>query len=231
MSALLDNKLPANPATNPSGEPAKPRKPIKVTAKRRAANRRNARLSTGPKTEEGKSRSRENALKHGMAGAGVVMHAADLGPLQIRLDQWTETLQPADPVEGWLVGRAALASVRVDRCAREEQVQFLDRVAGTTRKWNEGRLQLVEEEAKQIDTRPAMVVEHLLSVSLGCDWLMQQWQLLERSWITDGHWKAATLTRVLRLLGQAALPTLQSSPELVALWKNVLGASLARADR
>ena len=148
MSALLDNKLPANPATNPSGEPAKPRKPIKVTAKRRAANRRNARLSTGPKTEEGKSRSRENALKHGMAGAGVVMHAADLGPLQIRLDQWTETLQPADPVEGWLVGRAALASVRVDRCAREEQVQFLDRVAGTTRKWDEGRLQLVEERGQ-----------------------------------------------------------------------------------
>ena len=120
-----------------------------------------------------------------------------------------------------------LASVRVDRCAREEQVQFLNRVAGTTRKWDEGRLQLVDEEVKQIDTRPAMVVEHLLSVSLGCDWLMQQWQRLEQSWITDGHWKAATLTRVLRLLGQAGLPTSQSSPELVALWKNVLGASIA----
>jgi hypothetical protein len=29
------------------------------------ANRRNARLSTGPVTEEGQKRSRQNALRHG----------------------------------------------------------------------------------------------------------------------------------------------------------------------
>ena len=37
------------------------------------ANRRNAALSTGPKTPEGKEQSRRNALKHGMTGAGVVL--------------------------------------------------------------------------------------------------------------------------------------------------------------
>src|SRR3954453_22835931 len=107
MAVLLVDEFKANLVSNPPAETVKPRKPIKVTAKRRAANRRNARLSTGPKTEEGKSRSRENALKHGMAGAGGVMHGADLEPLRIRLDEWTETLKPADPVEGWFVGRAA----------------------------------------------------------------------------------------------------------------------------
>jgi hypothetical protein len=36
------------------------------------ANRRNARLSTGPVTEEGKKRSRQNALRHGLAAETVI---------------------------------------------------------------------------------------------------------------------------------------------------------------
>ena len=39
----------------------------------RAARRANAQHSTGPKTAAGKQRSRANALKHGLAGAGVVL--------------------------------------------------------------------------------------------------------------------------------------------------------------
>jgi len=36
------------------------------------ANRRNARLSTGPVTEEGKGRSRQNALRHGLIAETVI---------------------------------------------------------------------------------------------------------------------------------------------------------------
>jgi hypothetical protein len=36
------------------------------------ANRRNAQLSTGPKTEEGKSRSRRNAVRHGLTAETVI---------------------------------------------------------------------------------------------------------------------------------------------------------------
>jgi hypothetical protein len=37
------------------------------------ANRRNAQLSTGPKTEEGKSRSRRNAVRHGLTAETVIV--------------------------------------------------------------------------------------------------------------------------------------------------------------
>src|SRR5690242_15259674 len=36
------------------------------------ANRRNARLSTGPMTDEGKRRSRQNALRHGLTAETVI---------------------------------------------------------------------------------------------------------------------------------------------------------------
>jgi hypothetical protein len=36
------------------------------------ANRRNARLSSGPVTEEGKKKSRQNALPHGLAAETVI---------------------------------------------------------------------------------------------------------------------------------------------------------------
>ena len=38
----------------------------KLSKKKIEANRRNARLSTGPRTEAGKDRSRNNAIKHGI---------------------------------------------------------------------------------------------------------------------------------------------------------------------
>src|SRR6201991_3333125 len=41
------------------------------------ANRRNARLSTGPVTEEGKSRSRQNAVRHGLTAETVIVALED----------------------------------------------------------------------------------------------------------------------------------------------------------
>jgi hypothetical protein len=41
------------------------------------ANRRNARLSTGPVTEEGKKRSRRNAVRHGLTAETVIAALED----------------------------------------------------------------------------------------------------------------------------------------------------------
>jgi hypothetical protein len=43
-----------------------------TTFKQWAANRENARLSTGPQTDEGKRRSRRNALRHGLTAETVI---------------------------------------------------------------------------------------------------------------------------------------------------------------
>ena len=43
-----------------------------TTFRQIAANRRNARKSTGPATEEGKQRSRCNAVRHGLTAETVI---------------------------------------------------------------------------------------------------------------------------------------------------------------
>src|SRR5215472_8817005 len=44
-----------------------------VSTKKLEANRRNAQLSTGPKTDQGKSHSRRNSLKHGVLASKLLV--------------------------------------------------------------------------------------------------------------------------------------------------------------
>lgn len=57
----MSDDVSANPSPNPTSE------------KKVEANRRNASMSTGPRTERGKSRSRLNALKHGILASQAVI--------------------------------------------------------------------------------------------------------------------------------------------------------------
>ena len=85
-----------------------------------AANRRNTQQSTGPKTDEGKLRSRANALKHGLTGAGVALPAFDAAEVERRSAAFAEELEATDEVGLALVRRAALNSVRMERGADQQ---------------------------------------------------------------------------------------------------------------
>ena len=84
------------------------------------ANRENAKKSTGPRTIEGKAIARRNALRHGMAGEGVVLLPADEAKLAERQVTWAEDFRPRTASEAYLVSLAALHSVKLDRCSAVE---------------------------------------------------------------------------------------------------------------
>src|SRR5215467_14833444 len=70
-----------------------------------AANQRNAELSTGPKTSEGKAVSSKNAQKHGLLAADLVLpdeHASEYTELADGLDR---QLCPQGDLEKALVER------------------------------------------------------------------------------------------------------------------------------
>ena len=64
-----------------------------------AANRANAQLSTGPRSAEGKSASRFNALKHGADAMSAVIPGEDPAEYQQLHDQYLARFQPESPDE------------------------------------------------------------------------------------------------------------------------------------
>ena len=98
--------------------------PKRVTGKQLAANRRNARKSTGPRTPQGKAVSRWNALKHGVLAQSVIPSPledyesrADFDAL---LSALVADLDPASPLEEMLVERMATCYWRMGRILRAE---------------------------------------------------------------------------------------------------------------
>ena len=67
------------------------------------ANRRNAQHSTGPRTEAGKSVSRFNALKFGFEAQSLVLPGEDPDKLAALAVDYHRQLNPAGPLEDYLV--------------------------------------------------------------------------------------------------------------------------------
>jgi len=85
------------------------------------ANRRNALVSTGPKTLEGKAQSSRNALRHGLASALAVVEGLEQPEdWQAHRDGIVAGLAPVGTLEEALAERVALCSWRLRRVARYE---------------------------------------------------------------------------------------------------------------
>jgi hypothetical protein len=88
------------------------------------ANRRNAQFSTGPKTEEGKSHSRGNSLKHGILASVIVIMkgegAEDGAEFDGLLSSLQKDLAPVGALEEILVEKIATCCWRHRRALRCE---------------------------------------------------------------------------------------------------------------
>jgi hypothetical protein len=93
------------------------------------ANQANALLSTGPKTSEGKARSRQNGLKHGLTGEGVVIPQEDVAEVDRRFAAFRGEREPSGEVGEVLLRRLAVLSVRMDRSVDQEHAAIAENVA------------------------------------------------------------------------------------------------------
>jgi hypothetical protein len=96
-----------------------------ATVRQIEANRRNALKSTGPRTSEGKERSRWNSLKHGLCAGHIVLpyeHEADYHEIRASL---IECHRPGNAQELMLVDQIAQSYFRILR-ARAVETGMLD---------------------------------------------------------------------------------------------------------
>ena len=143
------------------------------------ANRANALKSTGPRTEAGKLQSRRNSLQHGLAGAGTVLLPADEAKLIERRESWGAVLQPGDEVDVFLVERAVLHSVKLDRLSTVESALACTSVERADRDYEANALAKIE----------------------GVETEVRQWERLEEEMQGRGTLVRDGLEVIYRLLG------------------------------
>jgi hypothetical protein len=166
-----------------------------------ASNRRNAILSCGPKTESGKSRSKRNALKHGLTGEGIVVPDEDQAAIQDRFEAFEAVMKPKDAVGQYLVNRMALMSVRMDRSARHESAVITNAMLGAKDVEAEARLQELRDLVTLLDTDPAEAIRLLRRTPQGFDWQIQAWRTLQAD-LASGRWVIHHGNRAEQLLGR-----------------------------
>ncbi|HTQ60825.1 MAG TPA: hypothetical protein VMI32_11405 [Candidatus Solibacter sp.] len=97
-----------------------------VSGKKLAANRINARRSTGPKTAEGKAKSAQNAIKHGIFAKRFLQGASaeTVAEMETLIGEMRDYYQPAGKLEEMLVEKIVIENARYARILGVEQEEL-----------------------------------------------------------------------------------------------------------
>lgn len=109
-----------------------------TTEKQLTANQKNAQLSTGPATLEGKIRSSKNATKHGLLSKDLVVSGEKTSEYQAFRQNLIETFQPEGTMEVLLVEKIACLAWRQRRAIQAESMLFHK---GLSNEWNRKSLE------------------------------------------------------------------------------------------
>ncbi len=174
---------------------------------RSEASRANGRLSHGPVSPEGKSRSRQNGCKDGLIGAGVVLPPDAAAEVERSEADFAGVFRPWDAVERELVRQMALGSWRRQELALRIERHDARMNAARFANWDQDEELAASELGRKLGDDPEGVITRLWCSSAGCDWLMGRWRLLGNGLSTADEggpgctWTDADLALALDLLG------------------------------
>ena len=179
---------------------------MQVSEARLAANRLNALRSTGPRTAEGKTTSRRNALKHGLAGEGVVIPEGDAEEIQGRIESLTAEMTPQTSAGSILISQMATLSVRMERAAEQETAATAMRVRHAAESFDDERIEAAEQLFATLADDPRTALRKLKRTPEGVERLIDAWTDLRADLAIDPEpdWTAEHLERAANLTGLKA---------------------------
>ncbi|MFH1373303.1 MAG: hypothetical protein ABII79_05885 [bacterium] len=174
-----------------------------------AANRRNAKKSTGPKTKRGKAIVRYNAMKHGLLAKEAVItvgdgkeNEADFGKT---LQSLVDDFQPVGPMEQILVERIAVSYWRLRRALRAETGAIrnqLDSFIWTSARKAESDLKHNMRFSDLPECR-----ESIMTDPKGLQLLIDELEVVKTQIEEDGHISEHSIERLFEFYGRTDLNT------------------------
>ena len=145
----------------------------------RDANRKNAQKSTGPKTAEGKVRSRANSYKHGLTGDGIVLDHEDKDEIRRRADALITDMAPRNELALAHVVRVAFLLTRLDRAALHEAKMIGRAMRNAVDEFDDKRLAEVEKAYSWLAGDPATNARRLRNSPEGIDMIIRSLEALQ----------------------------------------------------
>lgn len=175
-----------------------------ATLRQIQANRNNAQKSTGPRTARGKAASRRNALKHGLAGAGVVMPEWADGLIQKRMDAWRPYYRLNSDQEEFTFRVMITSSIQVDLARNLEAARRNHAAARARDVWERDRYRDAVRLGAKLSRQPELILHELQSTYHGCEWLIRRWRRLQRPLEQGREWTTEQSQIAFDLLGTPA---------------------------
>jgi hypothetical protein len=134
-------------------------------------------MGRGPVTTEGRSRSRANALKHGLT-ATVVIPIEDADAVHDLADDLHRRLNPATELGGRFVDLIARHAACLDRCHRAEDARLAYNVRHAEEAFDDSRFDEAQALYAALETDPVASVRRLSRTAEGVDCLARGWRLV-----------------------------------------------------
>ena len=173
-----------------------------LTSEQRAEiNRENASHSTGPITDDGRAKSRQNALKHGLRAEVIPLPHEDPEAIRIRARLWNDHYLPKSPAAQHLVNDCVQATLLSDRIHKYHAAALSEQINYALTAWEKSREETLEYFIELLPQNPQSACLGLHASSLGCRWVIAQWERLQAILDTTGFWSDDERDEVVRLLG------------------------------
>jgi hypothetical protein len=175
--------------------------PTMSTDRQIESNRLNALLSTGPRTPEGKAKSRANALKHGMAAETLLIDGLH-DDFAERKAEWEADIKPTTPEACFALDAVVACTFRIEECRRNINGRIEHDITRACLVWDVDREADAALVASKLAKQPALVSRQLQSSKQGVELLLRTWNLLNEALdARKGAWSDAQISTAFDLLG------------------------------